>query len=81
MLILILSTGNQTLVGAGLGAFAGIWGIFYGLTATEFVRHGHYGFSNKQPERYKPLWWQRIFVVAISGVALITSVLYLIKHW
>ena len=76
----MIAIGNQTLIGAGLGTFAGLWGIFHGLTAPEFVRHGHYGFSQKQSERYRPSWWHRLFVVGISTVALVLSVLYLVKH-
>jgi hypothetical protein len=79
--MLIAPNGNQTLFAAGLGVFAGLWGIFHGLRAKEFVKHGHYGFSREAPEKYTPRWWERLFVLGISTWALIWSVLYLVKHW
>ena len=79
VMILILSIGKPTLVSAGLGVFAGLYGVLYGLRAQQFVRHGH--FSHKQPESYTPTWLQRFFVVSVSAAALIWSVMYLIKHW
>lgn len=70
---------SQEQIGPTIGAIASFAGIIYGIKAKEFTRHGHYGFSRKQPEKIRPRWWDRLIVVTISTIGLITS-LYLLIH-
>jgi hypothetical protein len=68
--------GHQTTASAWLGIAAGISGIFYGATAKQFRAFGH--FSGREPEDFTPERRHRLYVIAISTVAVLASAKFLI---
>src|SRR5882672_9500631 len=69
-------TTNNDFVMARLGC--GRWGVIYGLKAKSFTAHGH--FTTREPQSFAPTWGYRVFVVTISAVAAITSLLFLLRN-
>jgi hypothetical protein len=65
-------------ISALLALIAGASGIIYGATAKQFTRHGKY--TSREPEAYVPNWRDRLFVILISTVAVISSLIYLLKN-
>jgi hypothetical protein len=68
--------GHQTTASAWLGIVAGISGIFYGATAKQFRAFGR--FSGREPEDFTPERRHRLYVIAISTVAVLVSAKFLI---
>ncbi len=69
--------GHQTTASAWLMIASGILGIFYGATAKQFRRFG--GFSGREPEDFTPERRHRLCIIAISTVAVLVSVKFLIS--
>lgn len=69
-------TGHQTTASAWLGIVAGVSGIFYGAAAKQFRTFGR--FSGREPEDFTPERRHRLFVIAISTVAVLASAKFLI---
>ena len=69
--------GPRTMISSWLGLIAGV-GVIYGLKAKSFTAHGH--FTTREPQSFAPTWGYRVFVVTISAVAAITSLLFLLRN-
>jgi len=70
--------GPRTMISSWLGLIAGDGGVIYGLKAKSFTAHGH--FTTREPQSFAPTWGHRVFVVTISAVAAITSLLFLLRN-
>jgi hypothetical protein len=73
---LYVIAGHQTTASAWLMIASGISGIFYGATAKQFRRFG--GFSGREREDFTPERRHRLYVIAISSLAVLASAKFLI---
>jgi hypothetical protein len=76
---LVVYLGQRTTVSSWLGLVCGVTGMLYGLRAKTFTAYGH--LSSKEPQIFAPTWVHRGIVIGISGVAVITSLIFLARNW
>jgi len=77
--LLVDCLGERTAVSSWLGLVCGTAGIFYGLRAKTFTAYGR--FTGREPQIFAPTRVHRVLVVAISGAAAITSLVFIAKNW